>query len=120
MTLLLAVAVLAATGISLAGAALIVTPAPTRRLWVVGILLEGYSLAVAGAAIVLVALAAVSIAMGAVGLGGVALGLAAVTVALALVPLGDGLRAGRVHGAQPSLRGYFARPVWMATASTES
>jgi acetyl esterase/lipase len=117
---LLAVAVLAGSMIGLATASLIVMPAPTRRVWIVGVLGEGYSLAVAGAAIVLVALAAVSIAMGAVGLGGLAMGLAVVTLALALLPVVHGLRAARAHGVRLSARAYFARPTWTATRSTET
>ena len=120
MTVLLATMVLVASAISLAVASLIVAPAPTRRLWLVGILVEGYSLAMAGAAAVLIAVAVVTIEMGSVVLGGLATGLAAMALALALLPVVNGLRTARAHGARLSLGAYFTRPTWTGTGSTET
>ena len=52
VTTLLAGGVLVASAAGLAATLLIVRPAPTSKLWLFGILAEGYSLVLAGAAIV--------------------------------------------------------------------
>jgi acetyl esterase/lipase len=120
MTLLLAAALLAASVVGLAAALLIVRPAPTNRLWLVGVLVAGYSLLVAGAAAVLIAIGAVTIAMGAVVLGGLAVCLAVAMFALALVPVVEGMRAARAHDVHLSPRAYWARPAWTGKGATET
>src|SRR5262245_59348851 len=117
MTALLAAAVLVASGGALAVASFVVAPAPTSRLWLVAVLVAGYSLVVAGGAIVLIVLAVVAIAMGAVVLGGLAGSMAAVTFALALVPLAEGVRAARAQHVHLSARAYWSRPTWTRAGS---
>ena len=120
MTTLLAGAVLVASAAGLAATLLIVWPAPTRKLWWFGILAEGYSLVLGGAAIVGIALAGVTIGMGAVMLGWLAIGSATAALAIALVPVAAARRVARSHDVGLSLRAYFAAPTWIARGSTET
>jgi acetyl esterase/lipase len=119
-TMLLAGAVLVASAVELAASLLIVRPAPTSRLWLFGILAEGYSLVLAGAAIVGIAIAAMTIAMGAVILGWPAISAATATLAVALVPVAAGRRVARSQDVGLSLRAYCAAPTWMTKGSTET
>lgn len=120
MTALLAAAVLVASGGALAVASLMVAPAPTGRLWLLAVLVAGYSLVVAVGAVVLIVLSAVAIAMGAVVLAGLAACLAAVTFAIALVPVAEGIRAARAQGVHLSARTYWSRPTWTRKGSPET
>jgi acetyl esterase/lipase len=120
MTVLLAAAVLAASAVGLGAALLIVAPAPTSRLWWCGIFAEGYSLVLAGAAIVGIAVAGMTIASGAVVLGWLAIGAATAALAIALVPVAAGRRVAHSVNVGLSLRAYCAAPTWVAKASTET
>ena len=120
MTTLLAGAVVLASAVGLAATLLIVWPAPTSKLWWFGILAEGYSLVLAGAAIVGIAIATITIGLGADILGWLAVSSATAALALALVPLAAGRRVARSHGVGLSLRAYCAAPTWIAKGSTET
>jgi acetyl esterase/lipase len=120
LSTLLAAAVLAASAVGLAATLLIVTPAPTSRLWLLGILAEGYSLVLAGAAVVAMAIAAVAIGMGAAVLGWLAIAVSTAVLVVALVPVAEGRRAARSHDVRLSLRSYWAAPTWIAAGSSET
>jgi acetyl esterase/lipase len=118
--MLFAVATLVASAVVLVATLLIVRPAPASKLWLFGVLIDGYSLFVAGAAALCVVFAGVIIGMGVVVLGGLAASLGAVAFAVALVPGARGRRVARTHDVPLSWRGYFAGPTWIGTGSTET
>jgi acetyl esterase/lipase len=118
--MVLAAAVLVANTAGLAATLLIVGPAPTSKLWLFGILAEGYSLVVGGAAIAGIALAGITVGMGAVVLGWLAISAATAALVVALVPVAAGRRVARNHDVALSLRAYWAAPTWIATRSAET
>jgi acetyl esterase/lipase len=120
MTTLVAATMLVASAVVLAATLLIVTPAPTSRLWLYGVLLEGYSLVVACTAALGAVIAGVIIGAGAAALGGLALGFAVAAFAIALVPVVQGGRVARTHRVALSLRDYWTRPTWSATGANET
>ena len=96
---------LVASAMGLAATLLIVRPAPASGLWLFGVLLEGYSLVVAGAAALgVMVTAGVLIGTGAAVLGGLAVGFGVAAFGIALVPVVQGRRAARTHrrGTVPS------------------
>jgi acetyl esterase/lipase len=118
--MLFAAATLVASAVVLVATLLIVRPAPASKLWLFGVVIEGYSLVVAGAAALCVVIAGMIIGMGAVALGGLAACFGAVALAVALVPVVRGRRVARAHDVRLSLRGFFAGPTWIGTGPTET
>jgi acetyl esterase/lipase len=117
---LISVGTIAWTTLGLLAAALIVVPGPNASTWFLGVMVEGYSLALAAYGLVGLALAGLSRDLGASGIGLVAMASAAATLALGVVPVWQGLRAASAQHVRLSLREYFSHPTWVPSRSPES
>ncbi len=117
---LISAGTIAWTAVGLLAAVLIVVPGPNASTWFLGVMVEGYSLALAGYGLVGLALAGLTRHLGSGGVSPMATASAGATIALCFVPVWQGLRAASAHDVRLSLREYFSRPTWVPSRSPES
>jgi acetyl esterase/lipase len=108
------------TALGLAAAVFIVAPGPTSSTWLLGVMTEGYSLAVTAVALIGVALAALTMVYGSTAFGVVTTVLALATLVLSLIPVIRALQCSARRQAPLSLKEHASRPAWMGRRTPET